>query len=82
MEQTIGNFSMDDLKRDFPVELANTVDSSRDISNKSENIKAASNLENLLAGTEKVFEKIYKDIGELAKLFLVKILSSYMTLAI
>ena len=54
MEQTIGNFSMDDLKGDFPVELANTVDSSRDISNKSENIKAPSNLENLLAGTEKV----------------------------
>ena len=45
-------------------------------------MKAPSNLENFLAGTEKVIEKIYKDLGELAKLFLVKILSSYMTLAI
>ena len=48
------------------------LNSTKDILNKSENIKVPSNVKDLLGGIKRIIEKICKDIDELAKITLVQ----------
>lgn len=61
-----------DLKHIFPLELTKILNSTKDILNKSENIKVPSNVKDLLGGIKRIIEKICKDIDELAKITLVQ----------